>query len=115
MPDQKVMKVHYQTRGEITPGDIIQCPHCREKFVVLPGVELAPGVMCPKCGWLTSAEYYKGLARGPAAVELPLRPKKKGVSANGRPGKGVPQQRTRVKNGDQANKKKARSPRSKSA
>ena len=37
MPDQRVMRCHFNKPGEVSPGDILQCPACRWKFVLLPG------------------------------------------------------------------------------
>lgn len=74
--NQKTAKVTYRIPGELNNGDIAQCPCCRKKFVVLPGMiqyKIGGGadVICPECGQTTDAEYFK--ANPP---ELP--PKKRG-------------------------------------
>ena len=132
MADQNVMKIHLADSTTVGVGDIVQCPCCCEKFVVMPGMVLdvywdaqtqgpqpkdfedRDYVVCPNCEKITDVEYY--VAAYAAGVELPPIPKPKEVKPDGQPGsrKGVSKQRTRVKDGDQAHPKKTRSPRSKS-
>ena len=79
---QKVMRVHFNNLGSLTPGDIIQCPACRWKFVLLPDTIRCgdywdaqtqgpppPGwkdepsyVICPKCSKSTNLPYYEELS-----------------------------------------------------
>lgn len=128
MPDQNVMKLHLAKPGEVSPGDIVQCPRCCEKFVVLPNMiqsiyydpwvgpkdseyfDPYDQVVCPACGKPTKAEYH--VAQFAAGVEIPQKTKPKEVKPDGQPRsrKGVSKQRTRVKDGDQAHPKKTRSP-----
>jgi hypothetical protein len=73
--NQKKMKVAYRKAGELNNGDVAQCPLCRKKFVVLPGMiqfKIGGGadVLCPECGKPTLLTYY---AANP--VELPARPR----------------------------------------
>lgn len=75
--NQKVMLIHFRTPGEVNNGDIVQCPICRKKFVVLPGsrqfkINGGVDVICPECTMPTPADYYAGLSRG-EVVELPQR------------------------------------------
>lgn len=133
MPDQKVMKIHLAKQDEVSLGDIVQCPRCCEKFVVLPNMILPiywepfgpygkddyfdpyDKVVCPYCGAGTKAEYH--VAQFAAGVEIPQKTKPKEVKPDGQPGprKGISKQRTRKPDGDQAHPKKTRSPRSKGA
>jgi len=128
MPNQKVMKVHLANPNEVNIGDIVQCPCCCMKFVVMPGMILnvywdaqtqgpepkdfkdADYVVCPVCEKLTDVEYYVA-ANG---VELPQRTEEVKPDGAPRSRKGISEQRPGVQDGDKANKKKARSPRSKS-
>lgn len=130
--NQKTMKLHLSNPGDVSPGDIVQCPRCCEKFVVLPnmiqsiywdpqtqgpepeGFDPYDQVVCPRCDTATKSEYH--VAQFAAGVEIPQKTKPKEVKPNGQPGprKGVSKQRTRVKDGDQARPKKTRSPRGKS-
>lgn len=132
MPDPNIMKLRLAKPSEVTPGDIVQCPRCCEKFVVLPDMiqsiywepfgpwgreeyfDPYDQVVCPHCGLATKVEYH--VAQFAAGVEIPQKTKPKEVKPDGQPGsrKGVSKQRTRVKDGDQAHPKKTRSPRSKS-
>lgn len=73
--NQKTAKVTYRKTGELNNGDIAQCPCCRKKFVVLPGI-IRYGVdthvvYCPECGLPSPLSYYEA---NPA--ELPQKPKK---------------------------------------
>lgn len=121
MPDQKVMRCHFNHPGEVTPGDILQCPACRWKFVVMPDMinPFFGGVSCPKCEKATDLSYYKELPLT-GGIELTNwgkpAPEEKEAKPDGQPRsrKGVSKQRTGVKDGDQAHPKKTRSPRSKS-
>jgi hypothetical protein len=133
------MRCHFNKSGVIIPGDILQCPACRWKFVLLPDMihygdywdaqtqgAPPPGwkdepsyVICPKCSKSTHLPYYEELSLT-GGIELTNRGKNddtKEVKPDGQPGprKGVSKQRTRVKDGDQAHPKKTRSPRSKGA
>lgn len=82
MPDQKVMRCHFNHPGQINPGDILQCPACRWKFVVLPdtircgdywdaqtqgsqpsGWKDEPDyIVCPECQRQTDLTYYQELS-----------------------------------------------------
>ena len=93
MADQNVMKLRLAKLREVSPGDIVQCPRCCEKFVVLPdmiqGIYWEPfgpygkddyfdpydQVVCPHCGLPTKSEYHA--AQFAAGVEIPLREPKK--------------------------------------
>lgn len=68
MSDQKVMRVYFQHPTMVTAGDILQCPACRWKFVVLPEM-MNPMIPCPKCRRLTDASYYVELS-GTGGIEL---------------------------------------------
>ena len=118
MPDQKVMRCHFNNPGTITPGDILQCPVCRWKFVLLPEMlEIPePTVLCPNCRKTTDQSYYYTLSLT-GGIELTNWGKTEEVKPDGqsRSREGVSKQRTRVKDGDQAHPKKTRSPRSKGA
>ena len=133
MADQKVMRCHFNKLGEVSPGDILQCPACRWKFVLLPGMVQdeyedfhIPGyytikgqaVACPKCLLRTDLSYYKqlSLTGGIELTNWGKNDETKEVKPDGQPGPraGVSKQRTRKPDGDQTNKKKTRSPRSKS-
>lgn len=121
MADQKVMRCHFNKPGSVNPGDVLQCPACRWKFVLLPEMlEIpVPTVLCPKCRKATDISYYYNLSLT-GGIELTNWGKndetKEVKSDDGQPGprKGVSKQRTRVKDGDQAHPTKTRSPRSKS-
>lgn len=133
MPDQNIMKLRLTNPGEVNIGDIVQCPCCCMKFVVMPGMILnvywdaqtqgpepkdfkdADYVVCPVCEKITDVEYH--VAQFAAGVEIPQKTKPKEVKPDGQPRsrKGVSKQRSRVKDGDQAHTKKTRSPRGKSA
>ena len=138
MPDQRVMRCHFNRPGLVLPGDILQCPACRWTFVLLPdmihygdywdaqtqgkppaGWEDEPNyIFCPRCGKRTDDTYYEELSYT-GGIELTNWGKNdetKEVKSDGQPRsrKGVSKQRTRVKDGDQAHPKKTRSPRSKS-
>lgn len=101
MPDQNVMKIHLSNPGDVSPGDIVQCPRCCEKFVVLPNMIQSiywdpfdgPGdeyfdpydqVVCPTCNTATKVEYH--VAQFSAGIEIPLREPKK-EKPNGKNGK----------------------------
>ena len=120
MPDQKVMRCHFNNPGTITPGDILQCPICREKFVLLPEMlaEPTPAIQCRNCRRRTDESYYYqlSLTGGIELTNWGRNDEKKEVKPDGKPGprKGVSQQRTRVEDGNQTHPKKTRSPRSKS-
>lgn len=90
--NQKVMKIRLAKPDDVSPGDIVQCPHCCEKFVVLPGMIQSiywepwggPGdeyfdpydqVVCPVCNTATKVEYH--VAQFAAGIEIPLREPKK--------------------------------------
>lgn len=93
MPDQNVMKLHLSNPGDVSPGDIVQCPRCCEKFVVLPdmiqpvywdpqtqgpepeGFDPYDQVACPTCNTATKVEYH--VAQFSAGIEIPLREPKK--------------------------------------
>lgn len=93
MPDQKVMKLHLAKPDTVSIGDIVQCPCCCEKFVVMPRTIVSvywdpqtqgpepeewedyDYVSCPVCGRGTGVEYF--VAAYAAGVELPTRPKPK--------------------------------------
>ena len=75
--NQKTAKVSYRRPGELNNGDIAQCPLCRKKFVVLPGMiqyKIGGGadVLCPECAMPTPITYYEQ-----HPVELPALPVKK--------------------------------------
>ena len=79
--NQKVMKIHFRTPGDVTNGDIVQCPICRKKFVVLPGLQqfkIGGGVdvICSECTMPTPADYYKEVSKG-EIVELPQKRRRK--------------------------------------
>ena len=123
MPDQKVMRVHFQSFGNVFPGDIIQCPACRWKWVVLPGMindntpywdiqtqgppppgwEDAPRtIVCPNCGNVNSVAYHEEIART-GGIELTNwgkpepKPKEAKPDGQSRSRKGTTKQRTGVK------------------
>ena len=93
MPDQNVMKIHLSNPDDVSPGDIVQCPRCCEKFVVLPdmiqpiywdpqtqgpepeGFSPYDQVVCPACNTATKVEYH--VAQFSAGIEIPLREPKK--------------------------------------
>ena len=82
--NQKVMKIKFRAPGEINNGDIVQCPVCRKKFLVLPGTiqyKIGGGVdvICPECTVATPAGYYEELSKG-EVIELP---KKRGRKKEG--------------------------------
>lgn len=75
--NQKVMRTHFAKPGYVNSGDILQCPACRWKFVLLPGMVQdkveefhIPGyysivgqtVSCPKCQRQTDLTYYQELS-----------------------------------------------------
>ena len=120
MPDQKVMRCHFNHPGQINPGDILQCPACRWKFVLLPEMLAAPlpVIPCPNCRKTTDQSYYYtlSLTGGIELTNWGKNDETKEVKPDGQPRsrKGVSKQRSGVKDGDQAHPKKTRSPRSKS-
>lgn len=91
--NQKTMKLHLAKPDEVSPGDIVQCPRCCEKFVVLPDMiqpiywepfgpwgrdeyfDPYDQVVCPTCNTATKAEYH--VAQFSAGIEIPLREPKK--------------------------------------
>lgn len=80
--NQKKMKITFRTPGEVNNGDIIQCPYCRKKFVVIPGLiqyrlDGKTYVICSQCGVGTSEEYYAVLSTE-GAVELPPKQRRRG-------------------------------------
>ena len=118
MPDQRVMRCRFNKPGEVSPGDIAQCPACRWKFVLLPDMinPFFGGVSCPKCKKATDLSYYQTLSLT-GGIELTNWGKTEEVKKpDGQPRsrKGVSQQRTRVEDGNQTHPKKTRSPRGKS-
>lgn len=79
--NQKTAKVTYRIPGEVNNGDIIQCPMCRKKFVVLPGmirykIDHTVDAKCPVCGTETPTQYY---ATNPPELPPKKRGKKDGV------------------------------------
>jgi hypothetical protein len=79
--NQKKMKIVFRVTGEVNNGDIVQCPLCRKKFVVIPGllqyrIDGKIDVKCPICAKPTESAYYEQFSRGDL-VELPLRRGKK--------------------------------------
>ena len=75
--NQKVMKISFRVPGEVNMGDIVQCPLCRKKFVVIPGLlqyKIDGGVdlLCSCCAEGTPASYYENISLGDQ-VELPRR------------------------------------------
>lgn len=73
--NQKVMKITFRHPGEVNNGDVLQCPLCRKKFIVLPGTQQyrldgAVDVKCSNCARPTPESYYKELSSG-EVVELP--------------------------------------------
>lgn len=100
MPNQNVMKIHLAKQDEVSPGDIVQCPRCCEKFVVLPNMiqpiywdpqtqgqepeGFAPydQVVCPHCDLATKVEYHA--AQFAAGIEIPSREPKKETKTNGK-------------------------------
>ena len=114
MPDQKVMKLHLAKPDSVSVGDIVQCPCCCEKFVVMPGMVLdvywdaqtqgpqpkdfedRDYVVCPICEKITDVEYYTTAYA--AGVELPPKPKPKEAKPDAdvhkRSRKGTTQQRS---------------------
>ena len=79
--NQKVMKISFRVPGEVNNGDIVQCPICRKKFVVLPGAiqyKMGGGadVICSECTLPTPADYYKAMSKG-EVVELPQKRRRK--------------------------------------
>ena len=79
--NQKKMKIVFRVTGEVNNGDIVQCPLCRKKFVVIPGLiqyhfDGHQDVMCANCAKPTEAAYYEQFSRGDL-VELPMRRGKK--------------------------------------
>lgn len=98
--NQKTMKLHLAKPDEVSPGDIVQCPRCCEKFVVLPnmiqsiywdpqtqgpepeGFDPYDQVVCPACNTATKVEYH--VAQFSAGIELPQREPKKETKTNGK-------------------------------
>ena len=79
--NQKVMTISYRIPGEVNNGDVVQCPRCRKKFVVIPGLiqyKIGGGadVKCPECGEPTLYEYYR---TNPPELPARKRVKKDGV------------------------------------
>lgn len=102
MPDQKVMRCHFNHPGQVNPGDIIQCPACRWKFVLLPEMlEIpVPAILCPKCRKATDVSYYYNLSLT-GGIELTNwgrpEPEEKEATLDGpqkRSRKGVPRKRS---------------------
>lgn len=82
--NQKKMKICFRVAGEVNNGDIVQCPRCRKKFVVIPGliqysIDGKTDVICSQCGVGTSSEYYAALSTD-GAVELPGKRRARGGS-----------------------------------
>lgn len=79
--NQKVMTISYRIPGEVNNGDVVQCPKCRKKFVVIPGlIQYKTGggvdVWCSWCEQVTDAAYYEA---NPAELPARKRVKKDGV------------------------------------
>ena len=80
--NQKKMKVTYKHTGELNNGDIIQCPFCRKKYVVVPGaiqhkIDGGADVFCAECALPMPLSYYES-----NPPELPAkRTRKKEASA----------------------------------
>ena len=101
--NQKKMRITFRVPGEVNNGDIVQCPLCRKKFVVIPGLirygldyrssDDRSDVVCACCAKSTPISYYKTVSTG-EPVELPLRRKKKdkegGVHGDEGPGSYLP-------------------------
>lgn len=139
MSNQKVMRVYFRRPGLVLPGDILQCPACRWKFVLLPdmihygdywdaqtqgkppaGWEDEPNyIFCPQCGKRTDETYYEELSHTggieltnwgkPAPEEKEAKP-----SGQSRSRKGVSQQRPGEQDRSKANRAKAGGTRGKS-
>lgn len=83
--NQKVLKITFRRPGEVSNGDVLQCPLCRKKFVVLPGAQqykLDGGVdvNCPNCAKPTPESYYRELSVG-EVVELPQKRRRRNEEA----------------------------------
>ena len=79
--NQKKMQITFRIKGEVNNGDIVQCPLCRKKFVVVPGLiqyrlDNHEDVKCAICAKSTPASYYEQMSVGDP-VELPPRPRRK--------------------------------------
>lgn len=75
--NQKKMQITFRVPGEVNNGDIVQCPRCRKKFVVIPGLiqyrlDGKTDVLCSFCAEGTPTEYYTVMSAGDA-TELPQR------------------------------------------
>lgn len=75
--NQKKMQITFRVVGEVNNGDIVQCPLCRKKFVVIPGLiryrlDDHREINCSCCAKPTDAAYYEQVSRGDL-VELPPR------------------------------------------
>jgi len=76
--NQKKMRITFHRRGEVNIGDTVQCPKCRKKFVILPGMmqyKIGGGVdvVCGECAVATPADYYEQLSAEESVVELPMK------------------------------------------
>ena len=75
--NQKKMQITFRVKGEVNNGDIVQCPICRKKYVVIPGLiqyRIGGGedVKCAICAKSTPASYYEQMSAGDP-IELPPR------------------------------------------
>ena len=82
--NRRMLKISFAKRGATTPGDVLQCPNCRQKFVLMTEyiVHLPRNVTvvgCPCCHKNTVVEYYEAMSMADKPVELPPLPKKKVV------------------------------------
>ena len=79
--NQKKMQITFRVKGEVNNGDIVQCPICRKKFVVIPGLiqyRIGGGedVKCAICAKSTPASYYEQMSAGDP-IELPPRQRRR--------------------------------------
>ena len=79
--NQKKMHISFRVPGEVNNGDIVQCPLCRKKFVVLPGlIKYRLGgktdVTCAVCAKDTDSAYYAAISVG-EPIELPMKRRRK--------------------------------------
>lgn len=79
--NQKKMKITFRVPGEVNNGDIVQCPLCRKKFVVIPGliqyrIDGHVDVKCAVCVKATPASYYEQMSKGDP-IELPPLPRRR--------------------------------------
>ena len=91
MPNQKRMTLHLADPKTVSVGDVVQCPRCCEKYVVLPEYLKGHGwVVCPSCGSATDIQYHVAVIR--MNLELPPRASQKEARTNGkkRPRKRIP-------------------------